>query len=90
MKESPGKDETSEKLSLSKEEIRELLEKYNIQDVYKILSAKILLLNQAILQPFPRTVETKPRNIIISERDLQKLRARPSGPITMPSQQVAR
>ena len=90
MKECPGLSETSGKLSLGKEEVRELLKKHNLRDVYKILSARILLPSKSIPQPFLWTIETKPRKIIISEGDLQKLRAQPSGPITLPSQEMAR
>ena len=81
--------ETSGKLSFGKEEVRELLEKHNLRDVYSILSARILLPNRPVPQPLSRTIETKPRKIIISERDLQRLRARPSGPTTLPSQEMA-
>ena len=75
--------------SAKNERVRRLVEQYGPREIYRSLAVRILLPESTQeLRPSPQ-VPVKPRKIILNTQVLRPLRTRPSGPITLPSQEEA-
>jgi hypothetical protein len=78
-----------EKSSIKKESVRKLIERYGARQVFRILASGILPPEQPDPSLAPE-IGMESRKIKISARNLRRMRASYSGPITLPSQEMAR
>jgi hypothetical protein len=79
------------KPSIKEENVRKLVEIHGARRVFLNLAEEILPPEQETPDPITYSpAETASHRIKVSEADLLRLRARYSGPVTLPSQETAR
>ena len=75
--------------SAKNEYVRKLVEQYGPRETFRSLAAKILPPEPTQeLRPLSK-VPAEPQKIILNKQILRKMRTRPRGPITLPSQEEA-